>query len=191
MISDTPSPKSTPSGTDATLSRANSVAALRTEHTAGRLRWNWPLVFCFIRFPLLAGCFALAYWAYDITGSEHASALAQAFTRYNAPLLADVIRIGLLLWRLCHEGLSLCSFLTVRLASGAGERPLDGARRCSVWRLLLCYQATTLAADTLTLATRHTDIRSCSLDADDDPQIESEDGDRKVTRSFVIYSRDI
>ncbi len=107
MISDTPSPKSTPSGTDAKLSRANSVAALRTERAAGRLRWNWPLVFCFIRFPLLVSCFALAYWAYDITGSEHASALAQAFTRYNAPFLADIICISLLLWRLRHEGLSL------------------------------------------------------------------------------------
>lgn len=85
----------------------NSVAVLAAERAAGRLRWNWPLFFCFIRFPLLTACFAVALWVYRMVGSAHASELAQAFTRYNAPLLVDVCCIALLVWRLRREGLTL------------------------------------------------------------------------------------
>ena len=85
----------------------NSVAALSDERKAGRLQWRWPLAFSFIRFPLLAASFAVAFWVYHATGRAHAGELAQAFTRYNAPLVADAVCIGLLLWRLRREGLTL------------------------------------------------------------------------------------
>lgn len=85
----------------------NSVAFLSARRASGRLGWGWPLFFCVIRFPLLAAGFAVALWAYHTAGSAHAGALAQTFTRYNLPLLADVVCIGLLVWRVRREGLTL------------------------------------------------------------------------------------
>ncbi len=85
----------------------NSFEYLSIARASDRLGWTWPLVFCFVRFPLLAAGFAVAFWAYHLTDSAHAGDLAQAFTRYNMPLLADVVCIGLLIWRVRREGMTL------------------------------------------------------------------------------------
>lgn len=85
----------------------NSIACLSARRASGRLGWGWPLFFCVIRFPLLAAGFATALLAYHAAGSAHAGTLAQAFTRYDMPLLADVVCIGLLVWRTRREGLAL------------------------------------------------------------------------------------
>jgi hypothetical protein len=85
----------------------NSFGKLAVARASGQLGWTWPLVFCLIRFPLLVAGFAVALWAYHSTDSARAGELAQAFTRYNAPLLADIVCIGLLLWRVRREGMTL------------------------------------------------------------------------------------
>jgi membrane protease YdiL (CAAX protease family) len=85
----------------------NSFGKLAVARAFGRLSWTWPLVFCLIRFPLLVAGFAVAFWAYHSNDSGHAGELAQAFTRYNMPLLADVVCIGLLMWRVRREGMTL------------------------------------------------------------------------------------
>lgn len=85
----------------------NSVASLAARRASGKLGWRWPLFFCFVRFPLLGAGFAVALWVYRAAGDADAAVLAQAFTRYNTPLLADMICLGLLLWRLRREGLRL------------------------------------------------------------------------------------
>ncbi len=92
---------------DAETNGPNSFGKLAVERASGRLGWTWPLVFCVIRFPLLVAGFAVAYWVYRSTDGAHAGELAQAFTRYDAPLLADVVCIGLLLWRVRREGMRL------------------------------------------------------------------------------------
>ena len=85
----------------------NSFGKLAVERAYGRLGWTWPLVFCVIRFPLLVTGFVVALWVYRSTDGAHARELAQAFTRYNAPLLADIVCIGLLMWRVRREGMRL------------------------------------------------------------------------------------
>lgn len=92
---------------DAETDGPNSFASLTVARKSGRLGWTWPLVFCLIRFPLLVAAFAVALWVFRSTDSAHAGELAQAFTRYNAPLLADIVCIGLLLWRVRRERMTL------------------------------------------------------------------------------------
>ena len=100
----TPSPAFTASSTQ---TNPNTVASLAATRASGELGWRWPLFFCFVRFPLLAAGFAVALWVYRAAGASPAAMLAQAFTRYDAPLLADMICLGLLVWRLRREGLTL------------------------------------------------------------------------------------
>jgi CAAX protease family protein len=92
---------------DAETDGPNTFASLTVARASGRLGWTWPLVFCVIRFPLLVAGFVVALWVFRSTDSAHAGELAQAFTRYNAPLLADIVCIGLLLWRVRREGMTL------------------------------------------------------------------------------------
>lgn len=85
----------------------NTIASLAASRASGKLGWRWPLFFCFVRFPLLAAGFAVAAWVYHAAGAAHPAVLAQAFTRYDTPLLADIVCLGLLVWRLRREGLTL------------------------------------------------------------------------------------
>src|SRR6185312_4521469 len=85
----------------------NTVASLAARRASGKLGWRWPLFFCFMRSPLLAAGFAIAAWVYHAAGDAHPALLAQAFTRYDTPLLADMVCLGLLIWRLRREGLTL------------------------------------------------------------------------------------
>ena len=114
---------------DAETNGPNSFGKLAVERAYGRLGWTWPLVFCVIRFPLLVAGFVVALWVYRSTDGAHAGELAQAFTRYNMPLLADVVCIGLLLWRVRRTP----AFEARRqMRSGRGGRLHVGFSRASV-----------------------------------------------------------
>ena len=89
------------------LTAPNSVSALRAEHATQHLSWTWPLLFTFLRFPLLALGFLAAMFVVHVTGGADAPNVAQAFTRFDMPLGADIICLVLLRQQLHREGPTL------------------------------------------------------------------------------------
>lgn len=93
------------------LAAPNSIASLRAARSAGKLTWIWPLLFCFLRFPLLALGFVIADGLLRARGAANAGGAAQAFTRYDMPLLADSLCLAVLGWRLRREGFTFKNLL--------------------------------------------------------------------------------
>lgn len=82
--------------------RPNSFASLSQRVRAGALGWTWPLVMCFIRVPILLGCFLAALLLARATGHANPAGFAEGLTRFDLPLIADAICLALL-WRLTHR----------------------------------------------------------------------------------------
>ncbi len=85
----------------------NSSENLQIRMREGRLTWLWPLIMCFIRFPLLVIGFFLVLFVASRTGHTDVAMLAQGITRYDLPLLADMICLGLLFWLVRKENMRL------------------------------------------------------------------------------------
>lgn len=87
--------------------RPNSFASLALRARAGAVTWRWPLVMCFIRLPILLGCFLVALLIARAMGHADAAGFAEGLTRFDLPLVADAICLALL-WRLTRrEGIRL------------------------------------------------------------------------------------
>lgn len=80
----------------------NSIARLAERLRAGALTWTWPLIMCGIRLPILAGCFLISLALASATGHPQAAAFAEGLTRFDLPIVADVICLALL-WRLMRR----------------------------------------------------------------------------------------
>ncbi|GCE24227.1 CPBP family intramembrane glutamic endopeptidase [Dictyobacter kobayashii] len=88
-------------------SRPNSVLKLQERVREGRLSWLGPLVMCFVRFPILLLCFLSAFGVLQLTGQQHAMTTALNLTRYNLPLVADLLCLLLLARLVRKEGIHL------------------------------------------------------------------------------------
>ena len=82
--------------------RPNSFASLAQRVHAGKLGWTWPLVMCFIRLPILLVCFLAALLLARAAGHANPADFAEGLTRFDLPLVADIICLALL-WRLTRR----------------------------------------------------------------------------------------
>lgn len=82
--------------------RPNGIARLTERARTGALTWAWPLVMCGIRLPILLGCFLVSFLFAHAAGQANPAGFAEGLTRFDLPIVADVICLALL-WRLMRR----------------------------------------------------------------------------------------
>jgi membrane protease YdiL (CAAX protease family) len=85
-----------------TDARPNGIARLTERARTGALTWAWPLVMCGIRLPILLGCFLVSLLIAHAAGQANPAGFAEGLTRFDLPIVADVICLALL-WRLMRR----------------------------------------------------------------------------------------
>jgi hypothetical protein len=80
----------------------NSIARLVTQAQRGAGAWTWPLVMCCVRLPILVSCFLVSLLIAQGLGNVEATNLAEGLTRFDLPIVADVLCLALL-WRLTRR----------------------------------------------------------------------------------------
>lgn len=85
----------------------NDFETLKSKVREGRITWAWPLILCFIRFPLLLVGFMVTLIIYNALGNPHAFSNALFMGNFYTTLTADLGCL-ILLVRLTHkEGIRL------------------------------------------------------------------------------------
>jgi len=82
--------------------RLNGIARLTERARTGALTWAWPIVMCSIRLPILLGCFLVSFVIAHAAGQANPEDFAEGLTRFDLPIVADVICLALL-WRLMRR----------------------------------------------------------------------------------------
>lgn len=82
--------------------RPNGIARLTERARTGALTWTWPIVMCGARLPILLGCFLVSLLIAHAAGQANPAGFAEGLTRFDLPIVADVICLALL-WRLMRR----------------------------------------------------------------------------------------
>lgn len=82
--------------------RPNGIARLTERARTGALTWTWPIVMCGARLPILFGCFLVSLLIAHAAGQANPVGFAEGLTRFDLPIVADVICLALL-WRLMRR----------------------------------------------------------------------------------------
>lgn len=99
--------RSRPPATTESDPRPNGIARLTERARTGALTGAWPLVMCGIRLPILLGCFLISLGIAHAAGHANPADFAEGLTRFDLPIVADVICLALLWHLMRREGARL------------------------------------------------------------------------------------
>ncbi|MBO0795302.1 MAG: CPBP family intramembrane metalloprotease [Ktedonobacteraceae bacterium] len=100
----------------------NDIEILKIKVSEKHITWTWPLILCFIRFPLLLVGFVIALTYYTMIGNSHAFNNALSMSNFYTTLTADLGCLVLLAWLTRREGIRLRDlFASPRGKRGARE----------------------------------------------------------------------